>query len=87
MDHSLHKHHRGSIINRNTGMNAGQVIGTINGLQVVGLDIAKQVFQMHTVKMNTGKIVNVQHKRAKVLERFLLRTATTRRWGRPGSCF
>jgi hypothetical protein len=31
-------------MNRNTGMNAGQVIGTLNGLQVVGLDIAKQVF-------------------------------------------
>ena len=26
-------------MNRNTGMNAGQVIGTMNGLQVVGLDI------------------------------------------------
>ena len=57
-------------MNRNTGMNAGQVIGTLNGLQVVGLDIAKQVFQMHTVEMNTGEIVNVQLKRAKVLERF-----------------
>jgi transposase len=51
-------------------MNAGQVIGTMNGLQVVGLDIAKQVFQMHTVEMNTGEIVNVQLKRGKVLERF-----------------
>lgn len=57
-------------MNRNTGMNVGQVIGTMNGLQVVGLDIAKQVFQMHTVEMNTGEIVNVQLKRAKVLERF-----------------
>lgn len=57
-------------MNRNTGMNAGQVIGTMNGLQVIGLDIAKQVFQMHTVEMNTGEIVNVQLKRAKVLERF-----------------
>lgn len=57
-------------MNRNTGRNAGQVIGTMNGLQVIGLDIAKQVFQMHTVEMNTGEIVNVQLKRAKVLERF-----------------
>lgn len=31
-------------MNRNMGMNAGQVIGTMNGLQVVGLDIAKQGF-------------------------------------------
>ena len=36
-------------MNRNTGMNAGQIIGTMNGQQVVGLDIAKQVFQMRTV--------------------------------------
>ena len=57
-------------MNRNTGMNAGQVIGPMNGLQVVGLDIAKQVFQMHTVEMNTGEIINVQFKRAKVLEHF-----------------
>ena len=57
-------------MNRNTEMNVGQVIGTMNGLQVVGLDIAKQVFQLHTVEMNTGEIVNVQLKRAKVLERF-----------------
>lgn len=58
-------------MNTNTGMGAGQVIGTINGLQVVGLDIAKQVFQMHTVDMGTGEIVNVQIKRAKVLEHFV----------------
>jgi transposase len=57
-------------MNRNTGMNAGQVIGTMNGLQVVGLDIAKQVFQMHTVEMNTGEIINVQIKRGKLLEHF-----------------
>ncbi len=59
-------------MNRNTGkgMNAGQIIGTMNGQQVVGLDIAKQVFQMHTVNMGTGEIVNVQIKRAKVLEHF-----------------
>ena len=29
----------------------------IDGLQVVGLDIAKLVFQMHTVDMTTGEIV------------------------------
>lgn len=57
-------------MNRNTGMNAGQIIGTMNGLQVIGLDIAKHVFQMHTVDMGTGEIVNVQIKRAKVLEHF-----------------
>jgi transposase len=57
-------------MNRNTGMNAGQVIGTMNGQQVVGLDIAKKVFQLHTVDMETGEIVNVQIKRAKVVEHF-----------------
>lgn len=57
-------------MNRNTGMNAGQVIGTMNGQQVVGLDIAKKVFQLHTVDMGTGEIVNVQIKRAKVVENF-----------------
>lgn len=58
-------------MNRNTGMNAGQIIGTMNGQQVVGLDIAKHVFQMHTVDMGTGEIVNVQIKRARVLEHFV----------------
>ena len=57
-------------MNRNTGMCAGQVIGTMNGQQVIGLDIAKKVFQLHTVDMGTGEIVNVQIKRAKVLEHF-----------------
>ena len=61
-------------MNRKTGMNAGQIIGTIDGMQVVGLDIAKLVFQMHTVDMATGEIVNVQIKRAKVLEHFANRT-------------
>jgi transposase len=51
-------------------MNAGQIIGTMNGQLVVGLDIAKQVFQLHTVDMDTGEIVNVQIKRAKVMEHF-----------------
>lgn len=57
-------------MNRNTGMNAGQIIGTMNGLQVVGLDIAKHVFQLHTVDMGTGEISNVQIRRAAVLEHF-----------------
>lgn len=57
-------------MNRSTGMNAGQIIGTMNGQQVIGLDIAKHVFQMHTVDMGTGEIINVQIKRAKVLEHF-----------------
>ena len=57
-------------MNRNTGMSAGQIIGTMNGQQVVGLDIAKNVFQMHTVDMGTGEIINVQIKRGKVLEHF-----------------
>ncbi len=62
-------------MNRNTGMNAGQIIGTMSGKQVIGLDIAKHVFQMHTVDMSTGEIVNVQIKRAKVLEHFANRQA------------
>lgn len=57
-------------MNRNTGMNAGQIIGTMNGMQVMGLDIAKQLFQLHTVDMGTGEIINVQIKRDKVLEHF-----------------
>jgi transposase len=57
-------------MNRNTGMNAGQIIGIMNGLQVIGLDIAKHVFQLHRVDMGTGEIVNVQIKRNKVLEHF-----------------
>ena len=57
-------------MNRNAGMNVGQIIGTMNGQQVIGLDIAKHVFQLHTVDMGTGEIINVQIKRAKVLEHF-----------------
>ena len=60
-------------MNRNTGMNAGQIIGTMAGLQVIGLDIAKQVFQLHTLDMATGEIINIQIKRAKVLEYFVNR--------------
>ena len=36
-------------MNRDAGMNAGLIIGTMNGLQVVGLDIAKPVFQLLVV--------------------------------------
>jgi transposase len=57
-------------MNRNTGMNEGQIIGTMNGLQVVELDIAKHVFQLHTVDMGTGEISNVQIRRAAVVENF-----------------
>lgn len=57
-------------MNRNTATRAGQIIGTLNGQQVVGLDIAKNVFQMHTVDMCTGEIINVQIKRGKVREHF-----------------
>ena len=60
-------------MNSNTGMCAGQVVGTMNGLQVVGLDIAKKVFQLHTVDMSTGEIVNVQIKSGKVREHFATR--------------
>ena len=57
-------------MNRNAAQGAGQIIGQIEGRQVVGLDIAKNVFQLHTVDMATGEIVNMQLKRAKVLEHF-----------------
>jgi transposase len=57
-------------MNRSTGMQAGQIIGTLNGQQVIGLDIAKNVFQLHTVDMATGQIINIQLKRAKVAEYF-----------------
>lgn len=57
-------------MNRIAGMNAGQIIGTLNGQQVVGLDIAKCVFQIHAVNMSTGEIINQQIKRGKMLEHF-----------------
>lgn len=62
-------------MNRSTGIHAGQIIGTMGGRQVVGLDIAKHVFQMHTVDMGTGEIVNMQIKRARVLENFVNKPA------------
>lgn len=57
-------------MDRNAAQSAGQIIGLIDGRQVVGLDIAKNVFQFHSVDMGTGEIVNMQLKRAKVLEHF-----------------
>ncbi len=60
-------------MNRKATQSAGQVIGQIEGRQVVGLDIAKNVFQLHTVDMSTGEIVNIQLKRAKVVEYFARR--------------
>ena len=57
-------------MNRSAVQGAGQIIGLIDGRQVVGLDIAKSVFQLHSVDMATGEIVNMQLKRAKVLEYF-----------------
>ena len=57
-------------MNLNTAMRAGQIIGTLNGQQVVGLDIAKCVFRRYTVDMCTGEISNVQIKRSKVCKHF-----------------
>ena len=57
-------------MHRNSAQGAGQIIGQMGGLQVIGLDIAKSVFQLHSVDMATGEIVNLQLKRAKVLEHF-----------------
>jgi transposase len=42
---------------------------------VVGVDIAKQVFQVHEVDKTTGEIVSVQLKREKFLEYFTNRSA------------
>lgn len=42
---------------------------------VVGVDIAKRVFQVHEVDMATGEIVSVQLKREKFLEYFVNRSA------------
>lgn len=37
---------------------------------MVGLDIAKSVFQLHSVDMSSGEIINTQLRRAKVLQYF-----------------
>ncbi|WP_049622254.1 IS110 family transposase [Frateuria defendens] len=42
---------------------------------VVGVDIAKRVFQVHEVDMTTGEIVSVQLKREKFLNHFVNRAA------------
>ena len=42
---------------------------------VVGVDIAKRVFQLHWVDMETGEIVSLQLKREKFLEHFANRAA------------
>lgn len=70
VDRGLHIHHRGTKMNRIATQGAGQVIGLVDGRQVVGLDIAKNVFQLHTVDMSSGEIINMQLKRAKMLEHF-----------------
>lgn len=57
-------------MNRNAGMIVGQIVGTMNGQQVVGLDIAKHVFQLHTVDMNSGEIINKRLARDKVCAYF-----------------
>ena len=57
-------------MNVHTAMRDGQIIGALNGQQVVGLDIAKCVFQRYTVDICTGEISNVQIKRSKVREHF-----------------
>lgn len=44
-------------------------------LTVVGVDIAKRVFQLHWVESETGEIVSVQLKRAKFLEHFAKRAS------------
>ena len=54
-------------MNRNTGMFAGQIIGWMGGQQVVGMDIAKSVFQLHTVDMDTGELQDKRLTREKVL--------------------
>lgn len=37
---------------------------------VVGVDIAKRVFQLHWIDAETGEIISVQLKREKFLEHF-----------------
>ncbi len=40
------------------------------GTQVIGVDIAKRVFQLHWIDVETGEIMSVQLKREKFLEHF-----------------
>lgn len=60
-------------MNRNAGMCAGQMIGWMDGRQVVGMDIAKKYFQIHSVDMGTGEIQNIKITREKVCEYFVNR--------------
>lgn len=62
-------------MNRNAkhSMSAGQIIGVMDGRQVIGLDIAKLVFQLHSVDMQSGEINNIAIKRGKLLEYFVNR--------------
>jgi hypothetical protein len=46
---------------------------------VVGVDIAKRVFQLHWVEPDTGEIVALQRKREKFLEHFANRSKCLRR--------
>lgn len=57
-------------MNRIAKIAAGQILGLIDSKQVLGLDIAKLVFQVHTVNMKTGEIVNKQLKRKELLPFF-----------------
>jgi len=41
---------------------------------VVGVDIAKRVFQLHWVERQTGEMVSIQLKREKLLEHFAQRS-------------
>ena len=41
---------------------------------VVGVDVAKRVFQLHWVELETGEIVALQLKRERFLEHFANRT-------------
>lgn len=68
IDRGLHKHHWGSKMNRIAAQGAGQIIGFVDSRQIVGLDIAKNA--NFTVDMISGEIINIQLKRAKVLEHF-----------------
>lgn len=52
-------------------MNSSKQIAT----QVVGVDIAKRVFQLHGIDAETGEIVSVQLKREKFLEHFAKRAS------------
>jgi hypothetical protein len=62
------------------GVQASQATGgsEMNRI-VVGVDIAKRVFQLHWVEPETGEIVALQLKREKFLEHFANRSKCLRR--------